>query len=147
MERLRKFLCGPAADRHLLITAMVLVGTVRVGLWLLPFRVMRHLLARLAQKNSELQRGALVSIGRVVWAVTVASRYVPAATCLTQALATQVLLCRRGFAAKVHIGVAWGEMKEFRAHAWVEYQGRVLVGGSEAVSHFTPLLSLGGDRS
>ena len=147
MGRLRKLLCLSSTDLLLLIKVGVLVGAVRVGLWLLPFRVLRRLLARLSQANSQLQQGNSAFIDRVAWAVTTASRYVPAATCLTQALATQVLLCRQGHPASLRIGVAKSEAGEFQAHAWVEYQGEVVIGGSEARSHFAPLLSLGEDRS
>src|SRR5438309_451978 len=69
---------------------------------------------------------------RVVWAVVVASRYVPMSTCLTQALAAQVLLARRGYSAHLHIGVAKeGAEAKLKAHAWVESDGKVLIGSSE----------------
>jgi hypothetical protein len=146
MGRLRKLLCLPSADRHLLIKAVLLVGVVRVGLWLLPFRTWRRILTGRAQTNCQLQLEDANFIARVVWAVRTASRYVPAATCLTQALATQALLCRRGHPTSLHIGVARSKAGEFQAHAWVEYQGKVVIGGRGALSHFTPLLSLGEER-
>ena len=83
---------------------------------------------------------------QVVWAVTVASQYVPAATCLTQALAAQVLLSRLGHPASLRIGVSRDEAGEFQAHAWVECQGRVVIGGVQALSRFTPLPPLDGER-
>jgi hypothetical protein len=83
---------------------------------------------------------------QVVWAVTVGSRYVPAATCLTQALVTQVLLSRRGHPASMRIGVARSEAGEFQAHAWVECRGRVVIGGAQAPLRFTPLPSLERER-
>ena len=52
----------------------------------------------------------------------------PRATCLVQALSTQILLGRHGHAGKVHIGVALDPELGFRAHAWVESQGKILVG-------------------
>lgn len=147
MGRLYKLLRLLVADRCLLVKAVLLVGAVRVGLWLLPFRVLRRLLAGLSPANAQLQQGDPALIGRVVWAVKVASHYIPAATCLTQALATQALLSRRGHPAILRIGVTKSEAGKFQAHAWVEYQGKVVIGGSGARSHFTPLLSLGEKRS
>ena len=73
-----------------------------------------------------------------------ASRYVPRATCLVQALATQILLGRHGHAGQVHIGVALDEKLGFRAHAWVESQGEVLIGGSEELDGYAPMLVLDG---
>ena len=50
--------------------------------------------------------GASGSLEQMVWAVTVVSRYLPGATCLTQALAAQALLTQSGFPSQVEIGVA-----------------------------------------
>lgn len=70
---------------------------------------------------------------QVVWAVRVASRYLPGATCLTQALAAQALLTHSGFPAQVEIGVAKDsdeeKVRQFRAHAWVVCHGQVVLGG------------------
>jgi hypothetical protein len=115
-------------------------------LWLLPFWTLRRLLAHMMPAHAATHEGNQASIRHIVWAVTVASRYVPAATCLTQALATQVLLRRCGYSANLRIGVARSEAGEFQAHAWVEYQGEVVIGGVQAPSRFTPLASLDGER-
>jgi hypothetical protein len=82
-----------------------------------------------------------------VWAVRLASRYVPRATCLVQALATQSLLGRNGHAGEVHIGVALDPKLGFRAHAWVESRGEVLIGGSEELDGYSPLLVLDGQSA
>ena len=94
MERLHKFRCLPSPYRHLLVKSLLLLGLVRVGVWLLPFQTLRRLLAHVTHAHAASPEGDQASMRQVVWAVTVASRYVPAATCLTQALATQVLLSR-----------------------------------------------------
>lgn len=142
MKRLYKSLCSPSKDRRLLVKSVLLLGMVRLGLWLLPFQTVRRLLTRMRRAIAELQEGDQASIDEVVWAVTAASRYTPAATCLTQALATQVLLSRRGHQASLCIGVARSEQGQFQAHAWVECQGRIVIGGIKALSRFAPLLSL-----
>jgi hypothetical protein len=118
-----------------------------VGLRLLPFQTLRRLLAYIMRTHAESQGGDHAILQQVVWAVTGASRYVPAATYLTQALATQVLLSRLGHPASLRIGVARSEAGEFQAHAWVACQGRVVIGSINALSRFTPLLSLGREGS
>jgi len=146
MKRLRNF-CGlPSPYRYLFVKSLLLLGIIRVGLWLLPFRNLRRLLAYIMRAHVKSQGGNQASLERVVWAVTVASRYVPAATCLTQALAAQVLLSRMGHPASLRLGVAHSEAGEFQAHAWVECQGRVVIGGVQAPSRFTPLPLLDGER-
>ena len=132
MARLSKFLRLPAAERRLLLKAVLLVWTVRFGLWLLPFRVVRQLLAKLAAQSSNSKNDAPELVARDVWAVSVACRYVPAATCLTQALATKVLLEHHGHHASVRIGVARSADGKLQAHAWLESDGRVVIGGTES---------------
>ena len=83
------------------------------------------------------------AIDRIAWAVAVASRYVPMATCLTQALAGQMLLARWGHTAQLHIGVANGPGGNLEAHAWLESQGTIVIGDVGELSRYTPLLSLG----
>ena len=64
------------------------------------------------------------------------SRYVPAATCLTQALATRVLLSRLGQPAHLRIGVAKSKKGQLQAHAWVESQGKIIIGDQPDLSRF-----------
>lgn len=144
MGQLNKFRRLPAADQCFLVKAILLVWMVRVGLWLLPFQAVRRLLSRLAQRSASSLAGNDVPVSRVVWAVTIASQYVPAATCLTQALATKMLLDRYGYRATVRLGVARSEDGQFQAHAWVENNGAIVIGGSELLlKHYTPFPSSG----
>ena len=131
MKRLRKFLHLTSSDRRLLVSTMLLLGALRVGLRLLPFRTLQRVVAELAQPPAGLRRANQSSVERLVWAVTAASRYVPRATCLTQALAAQVLLGRHGHRTQLRVGVARGEEGRLEAHAWLESEGKVVVGGGE----------------
>lgn len=67
-------------------------------------------------------------------AVTRTLRLVPTdARCLTQSLVLTELLARRGVSASVVIGVAPGP--GFKAHAWVEAGGDVLLPSHEPAFH------------
>jgi hypothetical protein len=110
---------------------------------MLPFQFLQRLVAYMVQGGARLQQAPQTSIDSIAWAVTVASRYVPAATCLTQALAVQGLLAGRGHPACLCIGLARSAAGRFQAHAWVECAGRVVIGGAEAPIRFTPLLHWG----
>lgn len=148
MQRLRKFLQINQRDRRLLVNTALLLGTIRLGLWLLPFQTLRQLLARMTQITTELQKPNHASIGRVVWAVEVVSRYMPGGVkCLARALSTQVLLGRRGHLAELRIGVAKSERGQLEAHAWVESQGRIVIGGLKDLARYTPLSTLEEERS
>jgi hypothetical protein len=143
--RLHKFISLPAADRDLLVRAAFLVGVVRMGLSLLPSRAVLRAFAWHGQP-APIHRDAArehrassspVPVHRLVWAIRAAARYVPAATCLTQAVALQWLLVRSGYAPRIHLGVRKGTEARFEAHAWVECNDQVVIGGAEAHDYLT----------
>lgn len=144
MKRLRKFLHLPPTERDLLIKAATLLWTIRLGLWLLPFQTLRQLLTHVGRTSTGWHKAEAdrYSSDRAVWAVAVASQYVPGArTCLIQAMAVQVLLQREGYPALLRIGVAMTRGEPLQAHAWVESQGKIVFGGPE-VRRYTPLPAL-----
>jgi len=73
----------------------------------------------------------LFSPEKYSWAVRAVSPYVPSATCLTQALTLQALLSREGIHSDLRIGVARDDASGIIAHAWVEIDGAVIIGGQE----------------
>jgi hypothetical protein len=140
MRRLRKFLSLSGIERGLLLSALFLTAGVRLGLWLLPFQTLRRLLSRKTQTADAQRAGEQPAPERIAWAVRAASRYVPRATCLTQALAARTLLTRNGYAAQVLFGAAKDGAKRLEAHSWLECQGRVLIGESN-LGRYTPLIT------
>jgi hypothetical protein len=79
-----------------------------------------------------------------MWAVRSAARFVPAASCLTQAIAAQVLLAFHGEKTCLRIGVAKDEKGEFKAHAWIESQNRIIIGGTSSAEIYTPIAAFDG---
>ena len=146
MRRLRRFLRVPATERWLLIKAFLLLGVIKVGLVLLPFRTLRRLLVALVGLPFGFRKPERYTAGQAVWAVELAGRLMPrASTCLTQALTAQVLLLRGNHPALLHIGAVKGEEGGLHAHAWVECGGEVVIGGHE-LEQYTPLVVLDGGR-
>ena len=143
--KLRTLRRVPARMFAVAAVTFALTVTVRLALWLIPFRVIRRLVEA-APAVSFLQ-GKLTS-RQIAWLVHVASRNVFRATCLTQALTAQLLLNGAGLENQLHIGVAVGAgaklCKVFESHAWVECEGRVLVGGAEQSARFSKILTLEG---
>jgi hypothetical protein len=78
---------------------------------------------------------------RLLWAVESATRrLLPRRPCLTQALTARLLLARRGARpTTLQIGVTRGENEAFGAHAWLERNGTVLIGGAAAPQSYTTL--------
>jgi hypothetical protein len=139
MRPLLSFLRLPVDEKRLLIRAVLTVGAIRLALWFMPFRFVRQLLQR--RINRPVRPDALdgASIDRVAWAVMVSSRYLPAATCLTQSLATLLLLSQKGQKADLKIGVAKCSEGKLQAHAWVETEGRIVIGKMRGLSNFSVL--------
>jgi hypothetical protein len=140
MTRWTKFRKLSRGERRLLVRSWWLVGSVRVGLWLLPYARLRRILDRRSETPVDSWE-ARPDPERIAWAVTVASEYFPRAeTCLTRALAALYWLRRFGHPAELKLGVALDERKEFSAHAWVLSEGRVVI-GDDGHGKFTPLES------
>lgn len=133
----------PGSDQLLLLEALAALSAFKLGLWLLPFPTVRRFIRKHAQvKRVQVDRA---TIRRVVWALNIISLYLPIfKNCLNRALAAQLLLGRRGQPADLRIGVARGAGGEFKAHAWIESEGRVVLGGGREFSSFTPMPSLEG---
>lgn len=131
MSRLRKFLGLTSADRRLLGQAFRVLWLIRLILSIVPFGTARKLLGRLRGTGVP-QPGGKPSAGRIVWAVLAASRYVPRTrTCFPRALAVHTLLTRHGLTSELRVGVAREGDGALEAHAWVECDGRVVIGGGE----------------
>ena len=143
MKRLRKFFELPPSDRRLLIRAWLWLVVIRLWLWLSPFSGQRGLLTRLSHAPAGERQADASLPERVGRAIAAASGYVPKTTCLTQALAAQALLKRGGFPAHLRLGVGRDTKGQFQAHAWVENDGRVIIGDSE-VERYRPLPALDG---
>ena len=123
-------------NRLFVFKCAVLLAAIRLLLALFGARRLR---ARLP-----LGGGRVASAGalrRVGWGVQTAARLIPGTTCLPQAFAAQILLARKGYQARVRIGVARDERSAVIAHAWVLSGETIVVGGpAEEVQRYTPLL-------
>ena len=104
---------------------------VRLALWLLPSAAIVRLTRRLAT-GPERATPRRPSLGAIVGSVEASGRRVPRASCLTQAVAAQLLLHHYGYGSTLCVGVAKEANDAFRAHAWVEYEGRIIVGGEDS---------------
>jgi hypothetical protein len=118
MTKLAALCALPATDRGLLLDAFVAAAVFRLALHFFPIDRLRTWAARTGHGRRALDR--------IIWAGGVAARWVPGTTCLSSALALQRLLSTNGHGSELHIGVA--QDGAFAAHAWVEQDGRVLIG-------------------
>jgi hypothetical protein len=142
----------PLRRKYLWARSLPIVALMRLGLWTTSMARLQVLVSRLARgryglplkaheiepQTSEASEAQVLAASECVWAVSSSARVIPGASCLTQALALQVLLGRRGLSSRLCLGVNTARAGKFRAHAWVEWNGRVIIGGSKT-ERWTPL--------
>ena len=145
MIPLRKFIALPAKEKGLIIGVVPMVVGVRVALAVLPYRTVRAGLERFQASRGWSRRSALrpeslpARRRRILTAVEVVSRHLLGdKPCLTQALVAQCLLGRTGFDTTLCFGVAKDD-EAFRAHAWLEREGHVVIGGGASPSRYRSL--------
>ncbi|BCM94309.1 hypothetical protein IAD21_06214 [Abditibacteriota bacterium] len=139
MNRLRRYRQLSPQRRRALRQATWLVGLARLMLWSSSLKIARKFLPMAARCIKP--QGASPELEVEIWAVNVAGHFVPCSTCLVKAVALHTLLERYGEPAQLHIGVAKGAGDQLLAHAWVQQEDRVLVGGEES-NRYTLLLSM-----
>jgi len=139
MKSLYKFLLLRSHERRLLLKSLLLLWACWLGLKLLPFHTLRRLLEKLTSARHIFSEGESANVAKIVWALAVATRFVPATTCLTQAVVGQLLVAQQGEPAVLRIGVTKDEAGNLKAHAWVESRGRIVIGDSRDLLLYTPL--------
>ena len=134
----------PYRQKKLLHQSYLLVLIIRICLWFVPYKKLSDWLSRFNSNNLNEDVNWEI-IKEVTHSVKSVSRFVPRATCLTQALAVKTLLDWRGQNSKLQIGVARDENQKFQAHAWIEVEGRVIIGGIADLNRYS-VLSLAIER-
>lgn len=136
MTQVLKFFKVHSRQRSIFIRSFVWVAMYRIGLWVLPFRATKKWTVYNANSVSTDSDHQVVA--EIVRGVRFASRYVPYASCLTQALAAKRLLGGYGQSAELKIGVAKSN-GDFEAHAWLEIDGRIVLGKRRMHSRYAVL--------
>ena len=144
MKQLNRLLKLSGSEFRVLVCACLLLNSIRLSLWLFPFNFVRRKLEQLSAVWICKDKNSSISVGFIGWTIYIASRYTPGgAKCLVRALATQLLLNRYGYEHQLYIGVVKSSADAIAAHAWIEYQGRVIVGRLNNLSEFKPLSATG----
>lgn len=126
---LLKFLKLATTEKILILKSFFLVLVIRVALWLVPVKLLQNLFPWNSEENcDDTTPGNWGEITSIVRAVKAVSRFVPRATCLTQALAASLLIRRSGQTSALRIGVAKDDKSRLIAHAWLEKDGRIILG-------------------
>jgi len=146
MPALRRFFALKAADRALVLEAAVIAAFVRISVRAVPFARLHGWLERWSCRWTTkpcAQPPASISLARrVAAAVSAAVRHLPGrSTCLVEALVVEAMLRRRGARPELRFGVRrpQGAERPFEAHAWVETNGRIVIGDLDGLDHYAVL--------
>jgi Transglutaminase-like superfamily len=138
MTKIFRFLGWPYPKKKLLLQVFVLIARIRICLWLIPSKTLKGYIS-----TPELPRGDQASnwdtVNELVDYVRFCSRFVPYATCLTQALATRSMLRRMGQNCMLKIGVDKDQDHKLLAHAWIEVDGKIIIGKVRDIRRYSIL--------
>jgi len=137
-----KFLRLSGAEKIFVLQAAAWLVWIRLLLALFAYHRVNSLTqrwARPSRKEFNRSHRPPPTAHRLGQLITAAANRIPGTSCLPRALATQIVLCRHGHQAELHIGVNRDNEGRFQAHAWVEHGGQVVIGGSD-VTDYKPIL-------
>jgi len=124
----------PWGEFRLFAQALLALTVTRLTLHWAPLPVVRRRVWRALLASKPLPERRRLPMARVLRCAAAAARWTPApATCLAMALVAQALLHRHGYSTQLRIGVRFRPSEPFQAHAWLEHEGRIVVGGPAAV--------------
>jgi hypothetical protein len=132
MNWLQKVRALSPAERNLFRRAVWCLWLVQIRLKLQPFASVRRWEQRASGRAFDINATARgFSLDRLAQVLRLAGRALPfSGRCLPRALMAQIMLKRLGHEPELKIGVA-REGRTLDAHAWVECEGRVIVGDAE----------------
>ena len=133
------FLKLDISGKYVLFKAFFFLCSMRIMIWIFPFHYLQNLIKKFSYKPKEYMPHN-IPLERLIQAVEIMSRYMPKSTCLTRALAAQMLLSQYRYTSNVKIGVS-KENGEFEAHAWLEVDNKIILGESDTL--YTTILNTG----
>lgn len=139
-NRLLRLVFSSAHERAMILRSVFWLGYYRSGLWLFPAIVTRKAAADLTDNSGNCRQADKALVYEVVRSVRKCSRYVPSASCLTQALAARTILKGYGQPSTLRIGVAPID-STIEAHAWVEIEGKIVLGRLPQQARFSVMSS------
>jgi hypothetical protein len=135
-----------AADCRLLACARVLQAFAVAALACGPVPRARYALARI--RPLAVAWCGTAPEARIIWAFEASARWrIGQAKCLARALAAEVLLPRTDQPLRVVIGITPPLDGVLKSHAWIEREGRVLIGGGDANRLYVPFVAWNGSTA
>jgi Transglutaminase-like superfamily len=113
---------------------------IRISFLGLKFLTLQNILNKISQFNSHKIVYSEELIDKIVWRVDVSSQLSPGGVkCLARALLVHTMMERAGLHPVLRIGVTDNPLKNFQAHAWVEYEGKIIIGNLPDLKEYSIL--------
>lgn len=140
MKKIQKFLHLKSNERYLLIETFLLLNLIRISFLVLKFPALQNILNKISQFNPHEIVCSEELTDKIVWRVEISSQLSPGGVkCLARALLVHTLMKRAGFNPILRIGVTDNPLKNFQAHAWVEYEGKIVIGNLPDLKKYSVL--------
>ncbi len=124
-------------EQFLLAQTFALTAGTRLALRVVPFRAVLRAADAATPRSRAARRPSRRQIVR--FARASARRLLGERPCLTQALVVLYLFRRHRYPARLRIGVQKRAAGRLEAHAWIESQGRIVIGRLPDLHTYTPL--------
>ncbi len=147
MEHLSKLGALSSRDKRLMIPVASGIFLTRFLLWTISYkRVLQfHSWTMSIFSTHGTIQNELEYTNRIVLLVNgVGRRVLGSKPCLPQALVTLWFLGRSQIDAHLKIGVTRGKSGEFLAHAWIESNGDIVIGGRMSQYRYAKIEAVGG---
>ena len=114
-------------DWYIFIRTLTLMCFVRILLGTIKYQKTRNFFKRpVAKKQSR-------DIEELLMGIRIAERRFPKKNCLTVAIAVERILAAYGFNCTLHMGAGKKANDMLHGHAWVKYNGQIIVGWYEGI--------------
>ncbi len=137
-NRIGRVITSDPRERKMLALTFTWLVFFRLRNLFLPYRLTRKWMAQEVATGPSTGTADESVVVDVTRSVRRCSRFVPGATCLVQALATRAVLRHYGQDSSIRLGVA-KSARSIAAHAWVEIDGRIVLGMQPNSSRYTVL--------
>jgi hypothetical protein len=142
MKRFYKFLFTAKIYGWDFVKLSVLMLVIKIGLDILSFQRFYRFLTKYTPPASQ-KYSRPDEMLKILEMIEISSRYTPfRATCLIKAMSGQMLLMRKGFSTEMRIGVSRSSSDLIEAHAWVVYQGKIIIGDRDDLDRYAVLPGL-----
>ncbi|MBU0944526.1 MAG: lasso peptide biosynthesis B2 protein [Proteobacteria bacterium] len=139
------FLRLTRAEKVFFCHALLLLTRYRIRLQTTSLEKLIELVRQETQCYRQ-QKKTDLALHRLSRLIQIAAKLVPFSTCLSNALAGQVLFTANNHPTTLHIGVRNTPEKGFEAHAWLTLDGAILLGHLPDLRSYKELPSIQKDR-